>query len=641
MSRRLRFELLGPVRAWLDGAETDLGAPQQRALLGVLLLHEGTVATQDVLVEAVWGSAPPPAVGGMVRSYISRLRRALGDARPASVIRSVAGGYALATEPGQLDLADFQQQLSAAREARRTGELDAEATALRAALELWQGLPLAGVRGEYAERERERLRQLRLTAAEDLAAAELELGRHVEAVSALTPLIIEEPLRERARVLIMLGLYRSGRQAEALELYQDAVRRFTDELGLDPGAELREMQRRILRADPGLTGPTPVRPLSSAERARKPMQLPPDLPEFTGRQALLTGIAAQLRPQESGVPVHAFTGGPGIGKTAAAVHLAHLVAEHFPDGQFYVYLRGAQTPDPLPVLLRALGVTEVPADGAERSALWRTLTCGQRILLVADDAVDEDRIRAVLPGTGGPAMLLTARQRLHGLTHARWHTLPGLDPHEQRELLARTIGADRLDTDPESVRALLAHADGLPQVLHNVAARLAARPDWSLATALRRLSAPAVPPAEDPYAATLQALPADQGRALRLLAVPDGDSTTLPAAAALLDADPATTEDLLDALVETHLLEPVAEGRYRLRGPLRRAARAQALITDGEAACQAALTRLTRHHLDTAASWNPADEPNRWALAAQAGKIADAPAQDLARLLAKDPASSR
>ncbi|MCK2239086.1 MULTISPECIES: BTAD domain-containing putative transcriptional regulator [unclassified Crossiella] len=639
MSRRLRFELLGPVRAWLDGAETDLGAPQQRALLGVLLLHEGAVATQDVLVEAVWGAQPPPAVGGMVRSYISRLRRALGDARPASVIRSVAGGYALATEPGQLDLADFQQQLSAAREARRTGELEAEATALRAALALWQGLPLAGVRGEYAERERERLRQLRLTAVEDLAAADLELGRHVEAVSALTPLIIEEPLRERARMLIMLGLYRSGRQAEALELYQDAVRRFTDELGLDPGAELREMQRRILRADPGLTGPTPVRPLSSAERARLPMQLPPDLPEFTGHQALLARIAGELRPLEGGVPVHALTGAPGIGKTSAAVHLAHQVAAEFPDGQFYVYLRAA--PCPLPVLLHALGVTEVPADRTERSALWRTLTCGRRILLVVDDAIEDHQVRAVLPGTGGPAVLLTARQRLHGLAHARWHTLPGLDPGEQRELLARTIGADRLETDPESVRALLAHADGLPQVLHNVAARLAARPDWSLATAVRRLTAPAVPSAEDPYAATLQALPADQGRALRLLAVPDGDSTTLPAAAALLDADPASTEDLLDALVEAHLLEPVAEGRYRLRGPLRRAARAQALITDGEAACQAALARLTRHHLDTADKWNPADEPNRWALAAQADKIADAPARDLARLLAQHSDSSR
>ncbi|WHT22790.1 transcriptional regulator [Crossiella sp. CA-258035] len=639
MSAGLRFELLGPVRAWLDGAEADLGAPQQRALLGVLLLHGGTVATQDALVDAVWGASPPPAVGGMVRSYVSKLRRALGDGRPATVIRSVAGGYALPTAPGQLDLADFQAHLSTAREARRTGDLDAEAGALRAALELWQGTPLAGVRGDYAERERVRLRELRLTAVEDLAAADLELGRHTEAVAALSSLIIEEPLRERARTMVMLGLYRAGRQAEALELYQDAVRLFTDELGLDPGAELREMQRRILRADPGLSGPTPVRPLSTAERARLPMQLPPDLPEFTGHHELLAGIAAQLRPQEKGVPVHALTGAPGIGKTTAAVHLAHLVAEHFPDGQFYVYLRGASTPDPLPVLLRALGVTEVPDSGAERITLWRTLTCGRRILLLADDAVDEARVRAVLPGTSGPAVLLTARQRLHELAHARWHTLPALTPGESRELLARTIGADRLATDPSAVEALLAHADGLPQVLHNVAARLAARPDWSLATAVRRLTTPVTPAAEDPYAATLRALAPEPARALRLLAVPDGDTLTLSAATAILDRDPATTEDLVDAFVEAHLLEPVTEGRYRLRAPLRRTARAHALTEDGEPACHAALSRLVRHHLDTAAHWSPAEDGDRWALVAQTERVPEVPSAELARVLAERAAS--
>lgn len=630
MSTRVRFELLGPVRAWLDGAEADLGAPQQRALLGVLLLHEGTVATQEVLIDAVWGANPPPAVGGMVRSYVSKLRRALGDDRTGEVIRSVAGGYALPIEAGQLDLAEFQAHLSAAREARRTGDLEAEAAALRAGLALWQGPPLAGVRGEYAERERVRLRELRLTAVEDLAAADLELGRHTEALAALTPLLLEAPLRERPRLLIMLALYRAGRQAEALELYQDAVRLFADELGLDPGAELREMQRRILRADPGLAGPTPVRPLSVAERERRPMQLPPDLPEFTGHRELLDSIAAELRPSGSSVPVHAFTGAPGIGKTTAAVHLAHQVIEEFPDGQFYVYLRIAA--DPLPVLLRALGVTEVPESREERSTLWRTLTCGRRVLLVADDAVDVARVHSVLPGTDGPAVLLTARQRLHDLTHAQWHTLPALTPAESRDLLARTLGEDRLATDPESTEALLKHADGLPQVLHNVAARLAARPDWTLATALRRLTAPAQS-TSDPYAATLDALPAESARALRLLAVPDADTLTLPAATAILDRDPATTEDLLDTLIDAHLLEPVSEGRYRLRAPLRRSARAQALTEYGEPDCHATLLRLLHHHLSTAPDWTPADDPNRWALAAQTANIPAAPARELARLL--------
>ncbi len=246
MAEGLRFEVLGPVRAWRDGTEIDLGSPQQRAILAILLLQAGTTASPEQLISAIWSGAAPRAAVGMVRSYVSRLRRVL----PAGVIESVVGGYVL--RAGEVDIAELQRQLGVAREARRAGDEQAVATALRAALRLWHGTPLAGVNGDYAEVERTRLGQLRLTVIEDLAAADIESGRHVEAAAELADVIAEDPLRERPRELLMLALYRSGRQAEALEIFTQVRHLLHGELGLEPGPDLREMQRRILAADPAL-----------------------------------------------------------------------------------------------------------------------------------------------------------------------------------------------------------------------------------------------------------------------------------------------------------------------------------------------------------------------------------------------------
>lgn len=242
MDGELRFEVLGPVRAWLGDDELDLGTPQQRAILGILLLRAGATATPDQLVNAVWGPAAPRAAVGVIRSYVSRLRRAL----PRDVIASVGGGYSVTTT--NLDLTRFTHHVHAARGA----DPHTAAKELRAALDLWRGTPLAGVNGEYAEGERVRLTQLRLAAVEDLAAADIETGRHVEAAAALAEVIAEQPLRERPRELLMLAHYRAGRQADALAVFTDVQHLLADELGLDPGPGLQDMQRRILAADPRL-----------------------------------------------------------------------------------------------------------------------------------------------------------------------------------------------------------------------------------------------------------------------------------------------------------------------------------------------------------------------------------------------------
>lgn len=646
MRGELRFEVLGPLRAWMGKTEVDLGTPRQRAVLGLLLLRDGAVATQADLVSAIWGNSAPPGVSGMVRSYISRLRRAFGDGRPATTLRTVGGGYALSSDPGNLDLAAFLQRINVAREARRVGDFEAQSLELRAALSLWQGTPLAGIHGEYVEAERVRLAQLRLAATEDLAEADLELGRHGEAVAGLMPLIKEHPLRERPRELLMLALYRSGRQAEALTLYQESQRLFAEELGIDPGPELQRMQHRILRSDPGLTVSEPV---------RRPAQLPPDLAAFTGHDALVGQLATTLTNTGTTVPIIGLTGLAGVGKTTTAIHIGHKVAQAFPDGQYFVNLES--TADPLAVLLRSSTAT-IPDSRAERVALWRSLTTGRRILLLLDNASDIEQVHSLLPGSNGPAVIITSRHRLSGLTCVAWHKLTGLSEEDSVNLFSHIVGAERTQTEPEEARLLARRTAGLPHLLHTIAARVAARPGWSLRTALKRLRTAEIGMAA--YEAALHDLPTKQARALRLLAIPDGPDISLTAAAVALDLPVDETEDLLEALADSHFVESGPGDHYRLLTPIRDFARSRAYAIDGERACHDVLTKLVRFYAATAhnalqrattrentteaggltfasaaaaRTWLLAERSKLRATATQAAGIPDAPAEALGAMI--------
>lgn len=582
MGAELRFEVLGPVRAWLGDTELDLGTPQQRAILGILLLRAGTAATPDQLISAVWGPAAPRAAIGMIRSYVSRLRRVL----PADVIESVGGGYALRT--GSLDATDFGNHIAAARIAT---DPHTKATHLRAALALWRGTPLAGVNGDFAEIERTRLGGVRLAAIEDLAAADIDTGRHVEATAALEEVIAGQPLRERPRELLMLALYRAGRQADALAVFTEIRRLLDEELGLEPGPGLRDMQRRILAADPGLRGHEP---------RLIPTQLPPDLPEFVGRADELALITGALTPSGTQVPVVGIEGLAGVGKTTLAVHLGHAIADRFPDGQLFADLTG----DPLPGLLRDVGVTDPPASQTERAALWRTHTAGRRLLIVLDNARDTDQLRHLVPGAGGAAVLITARRRIYGVPYIQWVRLQGLREDESRALFERLVG-DRVRREPEVARALVAGTAGLPQVIAALGSRIASRPEWTLDAARDRIGRP-VPGApvsrpecgaiEMPYLSTLDDLTPAQARAFRLLAVADGPDITLAAAAAVLDLPATDTALLLESLVDVHLLELGGVDRYYFHQPVRHFARGRAFVEDGPEESQAALTRLVRFY---------------------------------------------
>jgi YVTN family beta-propeller protein len=260
------FRILGSLEA-LDGErEIRLGGGRQRGVLAVLLIHRGKVVSVDRIVDLLWGERPPDTAAKTVQVYVSRLRKALGE----GLLLTRGGGYVLELVPEQLDADRFEQAVSEAREELGRGEVAAARDLLRDALGLWRGSPLADFTYEdFARDEIDRLEELRLAALEERVEADLALGRHAELVPELERLVRENPTRERLRRHLMLALYRSGRQAEALESYRQAQRALDQELGLEPGPELRELERAILAHDPAIAGPGRARRLPATKERRR------------------------------------------------------------------------------------------------------------------------------------------------------------------------------------------------------------------------------------------------------------------------------------------------------------------------------------------------------------------------------------
>ncbi|WP_245881793.1 AfsR/SARP family transcriptional regulator, partial [Streptomyces milbemycinicus] len=333
----LRFTVLGPVRVRRGDETLAAGRPQERALLCALLMRRGHTATAQELMDAVWGGKPPGRALATLRTYAFQLRKTLG---PRALV-SDSGGYALHMPPEALDLVVCEGYEAQARIARAAGELPRARTLLRKALDLWDGEPLGGVPGPYAQAQRARLTEWRLTLLQARLELDLELGHHTAAIVELTALSVEYPLRERLRALQMLALYRGGRQAEALRVYTDTRHLLAEELGVDPGPELTELYQNVLCASPALAHPTVVRRRPPAKdtvpyASPRPAQLPAESADFTGRAALVHRLAEQLpRAQGAVMPVLAVRGLGGVGKTALALRVAHTVRGHFPDGQLY------------------------------------------------------------------------------------------------------------------------------------------------------------------------------------------------------------------------------------------------------------------------------------------------------------------
>ncbi|MFJ9347928.1 BTAD domain-containing putative transcriptional regulator [Streptomyces sp. NPDC101237] len=619
----LRFSVLGPVRAWREGQPLNTGSPQQRALLAALLLREGRTATAAELIDALWGPEPPSQALAAVRTYASRLRKILGP----GVLVSESGGYAVrGLGEGALDLAVVQELAGAAEKARGGGDLGRARELLGRALSRWDGEALAGVPGPYADAHRVRLDEWRLQLLESRLDMDLEQGCHAEAVSELTALTAAHPLRERLRELLMLALYRSGRQAEALAVYADTRRLLSEELGVDPRPGLRDLQQRILRADPALAEPSS--PAAEAPAALvRPAQLPATVTDFTGRTACATELGEVLASAEGRVmAVSALAGIGGVGKTTLAVHVAHQARSAFPDGQLYVDLQGAgpRAAEPETVLgsfLRALGTPDsaIPDALDDRAALYRSVLDGRRVLVLLDNAKDAAQVRPLLPGTEGCAALITSRVRMVDLAGAHLVDLDVMSPEEALQLFTRIVGTERVAAEREAALDVVAACGFLPLAIRIAASRLAARRTWTvsvlaakLADERRRLDE--LQAGDLAVKATFELgygqLEPAQARAFRLLGLADGPDISLAAAAAVLDLAAEDTEDLLEALVDTSLLESAAPGRYRFHDLVRLYARSCAERDERPPSeREAAMSRLLDFYLATAAGVYAIERP--------------------------------
>jgi DNA-binding SARP family transcriptional activator len=633
MPSKLEFCLLGPLLVRSAGAVVPVPRGKQRALLAVLLLNAGRVVSVAEISEILWGPAPPPSAPATVRNHVKRLRQALGAAGQDRIVTRPPGYVAL-VDPADMDVARFEALLEQARNAGRDGSWQAAADQARTALELWRGEPLADVESEaLALREVPRLAELRLQATELRIDAGLRLGRRGEAIAELGRLVTAHPLREHLHAPLMLALYRDGRQAEALAAYRAARRVLVDELGAEPGAELRELHRQVLAASRGRAGPAPrtpprrAAPPGTAAGPVVPRELPAPVPQFAGRAAELadlTGTLQRARAQRPrAVVISAIAGMAGAGKTALAVQWAHQVADQFPDGQLHVNLQGYDPGDPvapadaLAGFLRSLGVAErdIPAGTSERAARYRSLLANRRVLVVIDNARDAEQVRPLLPGTSSCATMVTSRDALAGLVArdgARRLDLGPLPPAEAAVLLEALIG-ERVSAEPEATGTLAGYCARLPLALRVAAERAVASPGIPLAEIAAELAGQQerldlLDAAGDPLTAvravfswSVRHLDDQAARAFRLLGLHPGADFTAYSVAALAGTTLRQARALVRVLARAHLIEPAGPARYSLHDLLRAYAADQAAAADRAHERRAAIGRLFDHYLATAA----------------------------------------
>jgi DNA-binding SARP family transcriptional activator/tetratricopeptide (TPR) repeat protein len=625
------FALLGTLAVADEAGERVVAGVRQRALLACLLARANAPVSYDALIDAAWDGKQPAGSAAMVRSVVTRLRKALGPGLAARIVAHPPG-YLIRVGEGELDLLRFEALCQDAAAALRDGAWARACDAAGQAVALWRGAPLLDVPSEVLRGQVvPRLEQLRLQLLEDRAEAELHLGRHEQLVVGLRELAAAHPLRERFQVQLMLALYRCGRHGEALAAYQDARRALVDELGIEPGAELRALHARILAGNDEPVTPVPPADQAPADAtAAVPRQLPAAPRHFTGRQGELGLLTGLLRPsQQADLPagtvvISAIGGMAGVGKTALAVHWAHRAAGRFPDGQLYVNLRGYDPGRPVPPgdalagLLRSLGVPgqDIPPEQDDRAARYRSLLAGRRMLIVLDNAGSAEQVRPLLPGTGACAVVVTSRDALAGLVArdgAGRLDLDVLPPQDAVALLRTLIGA-RVDAEPEAAAELADQCGRLPLALRVMAELAASRPAVPLAALaaeladltarLDLLAAGGDPRTGVPavFSWSYRHLAAGDARTFRLLGLHPGPDVDPYAAAALTGASVPQARRALDVLARSHLVQPAPPSRYGMHDLLRGYARELTTTLDAEPGQQAALTRLFDYYLHTAAA---------------------------------------
>ncbi|WP_406078089.1 BTAD domain-containing putative transcriptional regulator [Micromonospora sp. NBC_00858] len=605
----MRFGILGPLR--IGGGESTVTAGRDRIVLAMLLLRAGRLVPVEELVDAVWEDRPPATARAQLQTCVSRLRRRLAELglAPETIVTDPAG-YGIRTAPADLDAEVFTRGVEAARAAVAAGRLTDAREQFRAALSLWRGPALAGIPSRSVRRRAQALDEQCLTALEVCVDVELRLGQADELIEELTESVDRHPLRERLRAQLMLALASVGRQADALMVYREGRRFYADELGIEPGAELQELHQRVLAGDLALSGrqTRSIAPVRSLPRA---------IGDFTGRQDTVGRLVKQV--EENVAQIQLIDGMAGSGKTTVAVHVATALADRYPDAQLFIDLHGHSERSPLTpgaavaTLLRQLGVPaeRVPVNLDDQLALWRTELAGRRAVVVLDNAASADQVNPLLPNGPHCLVLITSRRRLVGVDEGRPSSLPVLDADEAVELLGRVAGADRVAAEPEAAAEVVRRCGHLPLAIRLAGSRLAHRPRLRIADLAERLTSRRDPLAEfeagersvgRAFALSYgQVSPAAQ-RAFRLLGLHPGVRFDNPIVAVLTQLPLPEAQDLIDELVDAHLVEEAESDRYRLHDLVREYARTLVAAPERAAERRDAIERLLGHHLHVAAA---------------------------------------
>lgn len=576
------YRLFGEPAAEWQGVDLPLGPPQARRVFALLLIEAGRPVPLDRMIDELWGEAPPISARVQVQGLISGLRRALRKPAGGTPILTRGAAYLLDAAPEETDTGRFTRLTAQGRELLARDCHREAAQRFRDALELWRGPVLAGIPAAaevVAHWEEERLSVL-----EDKADAELGLGEHDRLVPGLRDLLAEAPFRERACGQLMTALARAGRMAEALDVYAGWRRRLVDELGVEPSASIRALQCEILREGRGRT----AREYPAYHDIAVPSQLPPGIPDFVGRDALIADLLRELGEGDGRdtPPVLLLTGAGGVGKSSLAIRLAHRVAHGYPDGRLFASLRGT-TNEPRPPdavlagFLRAFGTPadEIPADADECACLFRSLLHGRRVLLVLDDAAGEAQLRPLLPASGGCAVIVTSRCSLAGLELGRKVPVDLLPPEDAAALLSKLTETGE---DPVAARQVLELCGGLPLALRIAGSRIGDRAGWRLADVAGELSVEgrrldwlrtgdlAV---RGSLSLGYRQLTPDRQRVFRRLGLLPAADFPVWAAALADGGEPEATSRALEDLRHRHMIQPVPRTtgapRYRLHDLLR------------------------------------------------------------------------
>ena len=622
----VRFRVLGPVRAWRGPAELDLGPHQQRAMTALLVVRANQLVPVDDLIELLWEQDPPGSAVNVIHKYIGAIRRLLEPGLAARTsgrwLTRHGGAYRLAADEDTSDLIAFRRMAADARSAHADDRPGDALDHLVAALTLrrgacGEGLELYGRHRDYFTT----VDQEFVSAVVEAADAALASAQPLRMLPLLRQVAVGEPLNESLQARLMLMLAATGQQAHALQHYQAVRERLGDELGVDPGPEMRAAYSRVLRQE------FPVAAYGNQSSAAvaagfPPAQLPADLSTFAGRESALSRVAQMLSPggARPTVAVCAVDGMAGIGKTTFAIHWAHRIAGHFPDGQLYLDLRGfdatdsATAPsDALHTLLYPLGVPagHIPDGLDTRAGMYRSILAGKRVLIVLDNARDVRQIRPLLPGSQGCLVIATSRNPLTGLAMtdgARLLTLNLLSSATARQALERRLGVGRVEAEPEATEEIIRLCGRLPLALAIVSARAAAHPGFTLASIaadLRRSqgrldafgTAGVAADARTVFSWSYHHLSPQAGRLFRLLSVQPGADITARASASLLGVPPDETGQLIAELTNTSLLTEHRPGRYSCHDLIRAYATELAEGTDSRAERHQALARLLSHYL--------------------------------------------